>query len=89
MFKAYRKQKIMTEESKMAFNAGKSARIIKSLNELYGIPIQEATDIYYQSDLSELIEEGVGDLHCRSSKYLATIIWDENKAEGKNDNSIL
>ena len=45
MFKAYRKQKIMTEESKMAFNAGKSARIIKSLNELYGIPIQEATDI--------------------------------------------
>ncbi len=70
----------MTEESRMAFQASKSANIIKSLCELYGVSLQEATDIYYQSDTSELIEEGIGDLQCRSDKYLATIIWEEYSA---------
>lgn len=67
----------MTEDSKMALQSIKSANIIKNLSELYGLTIQEATDIYYQSDTSELIEEGVSDLHCRSAKYLAMLIWDE------------
>lgn len=67
----------MSEETKMAFQAYKSANVIKSLCELYGISIKEAADIYYQSDTSELIEEGVGDLQCRSDRYLATVIWDE------------
>lgn len=69
----------MTEESKLAFQANKNANIIKSLCDLYGVSIQEATDIYYQSDTSELIEEGIADLHCRSDKYLATVIWDEHQ----------
>lgn len=67
----------MTEDSKMALQSIKSANIIQNLSELYGLTIQEATDIYYQSDTSELIEEGVSDLHCRSAKYLAMLIWDE------------
>lgn len=67
----------MTDESKLAFQAGKSANIIKSLCELYGVSLQEATDIYYQSDTSELIEDGVADLQCRSDKYLASVIWEE------------
>lgn len=67
----------MTEESRLAFIADKSANIIKSLCDLYGISLQDAADIYYQSDTSELIEEGVADLQCRSNKYLATIIWEE------------
>lgn len=67
----------MTDESKLAFQAGKSARIIKSLSDLFGLSLQEAADIYYQSDTSELIEEGVADLQCRSDKYLASVIWEE------------
>lgn len=67
----------MTDECKMAFQASKSAKIIQSLNELYGISIKEATELYYQSDTSELIEEGISDLQCRSDKYLATLVWDE------------
>lgn len=67
----------MTEESKMAFLASKNAGIIKSLCDLYGISMQDATDLYYQSDTSELIEDGVSDLQCRSEKYLATLVWDE------------
>lgn len=67
----------MTEESKLAFQAGKSANIIKSICDLYGLSLQQATDLFYQSDTSELIEDGVSDLQCRSDKYLASIIWDE------------
>lgn len=73
----------MSEESKLAFQAGQSANIIESLSNLYGLSIQEATDVYYRSETSELIEEGVADLQCRSAKYLATLIWDEhNEAAG-------
>ena len=54
--------------------ANKSANVIKAICELYGVSLQEAVDAYYQSDTSELIEDGVADLQCRSDKYLATII---------------
>jgi len=67
----------MTDESKLAFQANKSANIIKSICCLYGVSLTEATDIYYQSETSELIEDGVADLQCRSDKYLASIIWEE------------
>ena len=72
----------MTDESKLAFQASKSSNIIKSLCDLYGLSLQEATDIYYQSDTSELIEEGIADLQCRSNKYLASVIWEEYQEAG-------
>ena len=31
----------------------------------------EATDLYYNSITSQLIEEGIAGLHCRSDKYFA------------------
>ena len=37
----------------------------------------KATDIYYGSETSNLIEDGVSDLHCRSDKYLAEEVWNE------------
>lgn len=67
----------MTEESELIFRGDKCAEIIKSISELFGVSIAEATDIYYESETSGLIENGVADLHCRSSKYLATIVWEE------------
>lgn len=67
----------MTEESKIVLRGIKVANIIKSLGELYNISAREATDLYYKSKTSDLIEEGVSDLQCRSDKYLATLIWDE------------
>lgn len=86
MFETYRKQEdVMTEESKLAFQANKSANIIKSLCDLYGVSLQKATDIYYQSDTSELIEDGIADLQCRSDKYLATLIWDEYQETALNN----
>lgn len=67
----------MTEDSRTIMRAHKNANIIMSLCELYGISIIEATDIFYKSETSELIEKGIADLHCRSEKYLATLIWEE------------
>ncbi|MDE6335529.1 MAG: DUF3791 domain-containing protein [Muribaculaceae bacterium] len=48
-----------------------------SLCELYKVSLKDATDIYYRSTTSDLIEEGVADLQCRSHKYLATLVWEE------------
>lgn len=67
----------MSNETTLALRGDKIASIILSLTELYGVSIIEATDIYYNSETSQLIEDGIADLHCRSSKYLATVIWDE------------
>lgn len=74
----------MTEESKTALRAAKVANIIISLCNLYRISLQEATDIYYGSITSDLIEEGVADLQCRSDKYLATLVWEEFQETGKS-----
>lgn len=67
----------MTEASKITLRAIKSANIIMSISELFKVSLKEATDIFYTSTFSGLIEEGVADLQCRSDKYLATIIWEE------------
>ncbi|MCH5242645.1 MAG: DUF3791 domain-containing protein [Muribaculaceae bacterium] len=47
--------------------------------ELYGLDMGTSTDIFYKSDTSTLIEEKVSDLHCRSDRYLATLVMDEFK----------
>ena len=73
----------MTEERKMVMRATKVANIILSLQDLYNISLQEATDIYYNSTTADLIEDGVADLQCRSDKYLATLVWEEYE-EGNN-----
>lgn len=67
----------MTEESKIAMRASKATNIIMSLCELYNISLQKATDIYYRSVTSEMIDDGVADLQCRSDRYLATLVWEE------------
>ena len=68
----------MTEMSKQILKSVKSARIIANISEMFQVSLQDATDIYYESDMANLIEEGVADLHCRSDKYLATEVWNEH-----------
>ncbi|MGM9759719.1 MAG: hypothetical protein ACI30I_06340 [Parabacteroides sp.] len=53
------------------------ARIISCISEMSNMSLDEATDIYYNSETANLIEEGVADLHCRSDKYLAEEILRE------------
>lgn len=60
------------------------ARIIQCLAEINHIPMEEATDIFYNSETFKLIDEGVADLHCRSDRYLAGEIWAEYNEDKKN-----
>ncbi len=64
-------------ETDLVLRANKNAAIILAITNLFGVSIQEATNIYYQSDTAQLIEDKVADLHCRSEKYLATLVWEE------------
>ena len=64
-------------EALHAILEAKYARIILAISELHDISLDEATEMFYNSPLLPLIEEGVGDLHCRSDKYLAEEIWYE------------
>lgn len=69
----------MTDETTIILRGEKNARIIRAICELYGYDIETATDIYYRSDTSSLIEEKISDLHCRSDRYLASLVMDEYK----------
>ncbi|MBD5219948.1 MAG: DUF3791 domain-containing protein [Muribaculaceae bacterium] len=53
------------------------ANVILSICELYHISLPEATDMFYSSSTATMIEDGIADLQCRSNKYLATLIWEE------------
>ena len=78
------------DESKYDLVVGGIAndRVILTLDRyLTGeISLQNATDIYYESETADLIDDGVADLHCRSDKYLATEIWAEYKEKTRSEN---
>ena len=67
----------MTEESKLFFKSRLFAQIIEDLSTTHNLTLEKATDIFYKSETSRLIDEEVADLHCRSPKYLSALIWEE------------
>lgn len=69
-------------ETELYLRGNKNAAIITAMSELFGVSILDATNIYYQSETAQLIEEKVADLHCRSEKYLATLVWEEHLESG-------
>ena len=69
----------MSEESRQIMRSAQCARIISCISEMSNISLDEATDIFYNSDTANMIEEGISDLHCRSDKYLAEEIIREYK----------
>ncbi len=78
----------MSEESKQILRSSQCARIIVCISEMFEVPLDKATDIFYNSETANMIEEGIADLHCRSDKYLAGEVWreyQENKIETGED----
>lgn len=67
----------MIDETGIVLRGEKNARVIKAISELYGKDLAEAADLFYRSDYSSMIEEGIADLHCRSDKYLATLVMED------------
>ena len=69
----------MNDLGKQTILQMKYARIIAAISKIMHIDEAMAMDIFYNSDTMQLINDGVGDLHCRSDLYLAEEIIREYK----------
>lgn len=49
----------------------KYARIIECFAKQQGISLDEALDLFYRSEVYQLMREGISDMHCMSDLYLA------------------
>ena len=49
----------------------KCAGVIKAYAEFVDIPLRDAFDTFYKSNLYLEIRNGISDMHCRSDGYLA------------------
>jgi len=49
----------------------KIAGIINAYAEFANIPLREAFDVFYRSNLYIEVVNGISDMHCRSDGYLA------------------
>ncbi|MBO5423197.1 MAG: hypothetical protein J6A06_05350 [Fibrobacteraceae bacterium] len=76
----------MTDASKQILKSAKCARVIACISDMFHVSLQKATDIYYESETADLIDDGVADLHCRSDKYLATEVWAEYTEKTRSEN---
>ena len=56
------------DEAYHAILEAKYARIINEISAMHSVSMEEAMDIFYNSPILSLLEEGVADLHCRSDK---------------------
>ena len=67
----------MIDDAKLTILNAKNARIIALLANYFDGSLEKATDVFYQSLTSQLIQDGIADLHCRSDQYLANEIYQE------------
>lgn len=74
----------MQEEAKQTVLDMKFACIIETYSKEYGVSLEEATSLFYNSETMTMIERGVADLHCRSDKYLADELWLEIQEKNKH-----
>ena len=55
----------------------KYARVIACFAKQQGISLDEALDLFYRSEVYQLMREGISDMHCMSDLYLAEELKDE------------
>lgn len=55
----------------------KYARIVERYAQRYQMPVEKALELFYDSELYQLISNGVSDLHCMSDEYLVEELHDE------------
>ena len=68
---------VLHDEGWHSILEAKFARIISEIRKMYNVSLDDAMDMFYNSETMQLMEEGVADLHCRSEKYLAEEVWRE------------
>lgn len=62
----------------------KYARIVPIFAEQTGLPLDDALEFFYDSDVYRMMNEGIADMHCRSDGYLAELLkeeWDNKKSK--------
>ena len=55
----------------------KYARVVELFAEHNDISLEEALDIFYHSELYELMSNGISDMHCMSDEYLVRELEEE------------
>lgn len=68
---------VLHDEGWHAILEAKFARVISEISKMYNVSLDDAMDMFYNSETMQLMEGGVADLHCRSEKYLAEEVWRE------------
>ena len=68
---------VLHDEGWHAILEAKFARIISEISKMYNVSLDDAMDMFYNSETMQLMEEGVADLHCLSEKYLSEEVWRE------------
>ena len=58
----------------------KYARIVELFAKRNGLNLRKALDIFYHSELYNLMSEGVSDMHCMSDEYLVQELEDETQS---------
>lgn len=61
----------MSDLGKQAVLQLKYARIISCIADEASVGLDEAMNMFYNSETMQLIQDGIADLHCRSDQYLA------------------
>jgi len=51
--------------------------VIEAFAEMVNIPLREALDKFYRSQIYVEMRDGISDMHCRSEKYLAEELMQE------------
>ena len=59
----------------------KYARVVELFAKKNHFTLEKALDIFYHSDLYDLMSEGVSDMHCMSDEYLEQELEEEQKAK--------
>ena len=49
----------------------KYSSVIETFAKMGNIPLREALDKFYKSQIYREMRDGISDMHCRSDKYLA------------------
>lgn len=60
----------------------KYARVVELFAKENRLSLENALDIFYHSELYELMSEGISDMHCRSDAYLAEELKMEWEGKG-------
>lgn len=59
----------------------KYARVIECFAKQQGISLDEALDFFYNSEVYQLMRDGVSDMHCMSDAYLSEELRQEYQKE--------